>query len=146
MEHQLTNEEKEALLAEPDPTYATELRNLIYLHFRLRHDVRCANLMELTWSQIDTSRGIVMLEDSHGEKRTLALSESLSTLLKDWKKRQSREQQKRSQRSDIQAELVFTGLDGSSLDEEYLSKMVKTTAESAGIKEKVQAIIIHKDS
>jgi site-specific recombinase XerD len=102
--------------------------------------------MELTWSQIDTSRGIVMLEDSHGEKRTLALSESLSTLLKDWKKRQSREQQKRSQRSDIQAELVFTGLDGSSLDEEYLSKMVKTTAESAGIKEKVQAIIIHKDS
>lgn len=145
MKHLLTNQEKEALLAQQDPTYATELRNSIYLQLSLNHGVPLMELSGLTWSQVDVAgRNLKLCSSGTESGRTVKLSRSMVTLLAEWKEKQFNEWEKRSPGRQPLPERVFTDLDGTPLDETYISKMVALYAEASGIRKKIDPKNLHE--
>jgi site-specific recombinase XerD len=147
MKTTLTRQEKEALLAQQDPKYATELRNSIYLQLSLNHGVPCIDLSELTWSRIDLEGGSMKLDQNDGESnRTVELSEAMVSLLQQWKEKQLHEWEKRQPGRQPLADQVFTELDGTTLDETYISNMVALYAESSGIRKKIDPESLHESS
>lgn len=144
----LSVSEKEELLSEPNPQYATELRNLIYLHMSLDNGLSMEQLSNMTWSQIDSANGSVMVDlpESRIQQRIVLLSEPLETLLEEWKGRQVSEWKKRKHSKkgpDNKPDHVFTNLDGTPLKQEYIYKMVAMYSESAGIKKKLVPEDLH---
>jgi site-specific recombinase XerD len=143
MKHKLTNREQEELLGQPDPQYATELRNLVYLQISLNYGMRRTELMDLTWPRVDCQNGVIMLKDRL-TNQVVKLSEPTVTLLNEWEGRQLSEWQKRRQTGDLFGKYVFTELDGTTLDEEYISKMMRMYGESAGIKTTIDSDLLHE--
>jgi integrase len=143
MKETLTKREKEALLDQPYPKYATELRNLIYLQLSLKHGLSSEKLIQLRWPQVDFQNGNIFINDGTKD-RIMNLPEPLNTLFNEWKERQFGEWQKRSDKGDLFNERVFTELDGAPIDKKYVSKMVRMYAESAGIDKKVDSGHLHQ--
>ena len=86
MKQVLTEREKESLLDQPEPKYATELRNLLYLQLSLNHGMRRTEQMDLTWPRVNCQNGIIMVKDRL-TNQVVKLSEPTVTLLKEWKGR-----------------------------------------------------------
>ena len=81
----LTDEEQKALLAQPNPRYATGERNQLMLRLMLDTGLRLSEAIHLQWRNIDLNSGKVMVCEGKGKKdRALWTAEENLQQLRKW--------------------------------------------------------------
>lgn len=119
----LTSDETKTLLAQPNPRYPTGLRNLCLMRVMLDAGLRASEALKLTVFDINWQSGKLKVVEGKGKKdRILWLNEDCLNLLQKWR-------EKRPTKSN----LLFTTLDGASIDDRYLRRMIKRYGKKAGI-------------
>ena len=119
----LTSDEIKALLAQPNPRYVTGLRNLCLMRVMLDAGLRASEVLKLTVFDITWQSGKLKVVEGKGKKdRILWLNEDCLILLQQWREKRPN-----------QSNTLFTTLDGSSIDDRYLRRMVKRYGEKAAI-------------
>jgi len=127
----LTESEEAALLAQPNPRYATGQRNKTMIQLMLDTGLRLAEACNLRWKDIDFATGKLMVRQGKGSKdRTLWIGEEDVELLQVWQARQAK---------DVAGDPdhVFTTLQGRPVSPRYVQAMVKRVATKAGIEKNV---------
>ena len=128
----LNEEEQEKLLSQPNHRYPTSQRNYTMMSLMLDTGLRLSETTNLKWEHIELMTGKLMVKEGKGAKdRTLFIGEGVIEVLQQWKERQVEELQKRD--IDKKPDYVFTTLKGGQVSGRYVRKMVKRTAEKAGI-------------
>ena len=85
----LTQEEREALLGQPNSRYPTGQRNHLMMKLILDIGLRLSEATNLKWKHVDLISGKVMVRDGKGAKdRTLWVGEKDIELLRKWRERQ----------------------------------------------------------
>ncbi|MGE5483695.1 MAG: tyrosine-type recombinase/integrase [Ignavibacteriales bacterium] len=119
----LTDEERRALLSQPNPDCPTGLRNLCLLRLMLNAGLRAAEVLNVKTRDLNWNTGKLIVRQGKGKKdRVLWLGEDDLALLARW--REGRR---------AQSDLLFTTLAGERLNDRYLRAMVKRYARKAGI-------------
>ena len=119
----LTEEERKALLAQPNKRCPTGLRNLCMMALMVNAGLRVAEVINLKVNDINWNTGKLMVREGKGKKdRALWLNEDDLALLGKWREKRT-----------IQAESLFTTLKGDVLDDRYIWAMVKREAQAAGV-------------
>lgn len=119
----LNDQERKALLAQPNPKALTGLRNLCILRLMVNAGLRASEVLNLRVRDLDWTSGRLMVREGKGGKdRTLWIGERDMELLRAWWERRS-----------AQAEYLFSTLQGTRLQDRYLRAMVKRLARDAGI-------------
>lgn len=127
----LTNDERQALLSQPNPRYPTGERNFVMLKLMLDTGIRLSETTNLRWKDIDLMTGKVMVREGKGSKdRTLWIGENDLELLRKWRERQQKD-------VNTSCDFVFTTLDGEPLQNRYIQTMVKRLSAKAGINKNV---------
>jgi len=122
----LTGDEVKALLAQPNPCYPTGLRNLCLMRVMLDAGLRASEVLKLTVFDIDWRSGKLKVVEGKGKKdRILWVNEDCLVLLQQWREKRPA--------GDNKTNLLFTTLDGTSIDDRYLRRMVKRYGEKAAI-------------
>ena len=128
----LTEEEQEKLLDQPNLRYPTSQRNFTMIKLMLDTGLRLSEATNLKWKHIDLMTGKLMVREGKGAKdRTLWTGEEVIQAIQEWKERQIKELEERE--INKKPEYVFTTLKGTKIKNRYVRKMVKRTAEKAGI-------------
>lgn len=123
----LTEEERKALLAQPNKRTPTGLRNVCMMTLMLNAGLRVAEVLNLKVNDINWNTGKLMVREGKGKKdRALWLSEDDMVLLGKWREKRS-----------VHAELLFTTLRGDKLDDRYIRAMVKREAQAAGLEKDI---------
>lgn len=117
----LTEEERKALLAQPNPKCPTGLRNLCLLRLMVDTGLRLAEVINLKAKDIDWTSGKTRVHGKGKKDRVLWLNEDELELLKRW-----REDRPAS-------EFLFATLKGEQLNPRYVRAMVDRLAKKAGI-------------
>jgi len=119
----LTEQERVALLKQPNRKAPTGLRNLCMMVLMLNTGLRVAEVINLRVRDIDWMSGKLMVREGKGARdRTLWIGEEDLELLGKWRERRP-----------ISSECLFTTLQGEPLDTRYMRTMVKRLAKKAGI-------------
>jgi integrase/recombinase XerD len=123
----LTDDELDALLAQPNRRCATGLRNACIMCLMGYAGLREAEALSLKVRDINWQTGKTLVRQGKGGKdRFVFLKPDLLALLEKW--RDSRPQQ---------TPLLFTTLDGEPINARYIRTMVKREASQAGISKDV---------
>lgn len=123
----LTEEDRVALLKQPNPRAPTGFRNLCMLRLMLNVGLRSSELLNLKVRDIDWISGKLTVRMGKGNKdRTLWLNQEDLELLQAWRDRRPK-----------QSDLLFTTLRGDKVSDRYLRTMVKRIAGKAGIEKDV---------
>ncbi|MDP2858074.1 MAG: tyrosine-type recombinase/integrase [Bacillota bacterium] len=124
----LTDTEREALLAQPNPKCPTGLRNQCMLRLMVDAGLRVGEVLALQVRDLDWAAGKVMIRQGKGAKdRVVWINEDLLELLRQWRER----------RPAGSNGLLFTTLQGGELDARYIRELVKRLAKRAGIEKDV---------
>ena len=119
----LTDEERAALLKRPNLKVPTGLRNHCMMRLMANLGLRVSEVLNLRVNDIDWISGRLVVKGGKGNKdRVLWLNELDLEILGRWRGRRS-----------VQAEILFTTLQGEKLIDRYVRAMVKRLAKSAGI-------------
>lgn len=119
----LTEEERKALLAQPNPKAPTGLRNLCIMRMMLGAGLRVSEVVNLRVRDIDWMSGKLMVRQGKGKKdRTLWLGEGDMELLRRWREKRK-----------VESEVLFTTLAGRKLNDRYIREFVDRLAKKAGI-------------
>lgn len=122
----LSEEEREALLCQPNPRVPTGLRNLCILRLMLDTGITLSELLNLLPADIDFNEGKIVIRKEEREKcRTVWVGGETLDLLRKW--------------SNIcpKGEYLFSTLKGGQLDGRYIRDMVKRLSKKAGIKKNI---------
>lgn len=123
----LEDEERRALLSQPNPRYPTGLRNLAMMQLMLDAGLRVSEVINLQTTDIHWISGRIHIHQGKGSKdRKFCLNEQTRAMLERWRQRRQRN-----------AELLFTTLAGGKLSDRYMRTMVKRYAKKAGIKKSI---------
>lgn len=123
----LTEDERKALLEQPNPRYPTGERNHLLMRVMLDVGLRLSEATGLRWKDIDLMTGKLMVRQGKGAKdRTLWLAEDDIELLGNWRERQAEEVGR-------VPEYVFTTLKGTKVRNRYVQAMVERYAAKAGL-------------
>lgn len=123
----LTDQEREALLAQPNPKAPTGLRNLCMMRLMLNVGLRVSEVLNLKTIDVDWMSGKLMVREGKGAKdRTLWLGEADLDLLRTWRERRK-----------VHCSLLFTTLKGGAINDRYMREMVKRLAKKAGIEKDI---------
>lgn len=119
----MTEEERVALLQQPNQRTATGLRNACLLTVMLDAGLRAAEVLHVHIHEIDWKRGKILVKQGKGKKdRVLWLHESAMEKLRQWKTTRKN-----------QTALLFTTNQGRHINSSYLRVMVKRYAKKAKI-------------
>jgi len=131
----LTNEEQEALLAQPNRRYPTGERNFVILKLLLKTGLRLSELTNLKWEHVDLMEGQIMVREGKGAKdRSLWIPPLVLDILRGWRKKQI---EILGEESDFVFSVLFGQTKGSKLCNRYIQKMVKRYSKKAGIKKDI---------
>ncbi len=120
----LTVEEQRALVAQPNPRYASGLRNRCLIRVGLEAGLRAGELVSLKPEHLDMLTCRLNVREGKGAKdRTLWISDDLRDLIGLWLARRP------------VSPWLFPTRDGGQLDTRYLRTMVKHYAVKAGVSE-----------
>jgi integrase/recombinase XerD len=123
----LTDDELDALLAQPNRRCHTGLRNACIMYLMGYAGLREAEALSLKLRDINWRTGQTFVRDGKGGKdRVVYLKPDLLSLLEKW--RDSRP---------VQSHLLFTTLEGEPINARYIRAMVKREAKQAGIEKDV---------
>lgn len=123
----LSDEELDALLAQPNRRYPTGLRNACIMYLMGYAGLREAEALSLKVRDINWQSGKFTVRGGKGGKdRALHLRPDMLALLEKW--RDSRP---------VQSPLLFTTLEGKPINARYIRAMVKREAKQAGISKDV---------
>ena len=122
----LTNEEREALLKQPNKKAITGLRNLCIITLMLNAGLRVSEVLHLRPGHIDFMRGKITIKEGKGSKdRILWVGEEDLQLLQEWQERRPA------------GEYFFCNLKGGQLIDRYIRQLVKRLGKKAGINKDV---------
>ncbi len=120
----LTQEESQALLAQPTIRYRTSHRDRCLMQLMLNAGLRCAEAMNITVYDIEWTSGRVLVRQGKGRKdRILWINDTVLDDLRAWKQR----------RPCPENPLLFTTLRGRPLHASAIRAMVKRRALKAGL-------------
>ncbi len=144
----LNQEERTALLKQPNPRYITGQRNKLIMQIMLNLGLRLSEAVNLKWSDVDFLNEEIMIRQGKGKvDRSLPLSDQNwrngkaglpqndKTDMNNWKHRQV-------ERLGKLPEYVFTALNGKQLSPRYIQAMVKRYAEKAEIKKNISPHVL----
>lgn len=121
----LSREEAGALLAQPNPRYATGARNRALLATFYRAGLRCSEALNLRPRDVQLARHEIRVNDGKGGKdRVVPIEETLAEWLDRWRSHQDRPKR---------ADWFFCTLKGERLDDGYVRTMVARYGVKAGI-------------
>jgi integrase/recombinase XerD len=121
----LTDEEQEALLAQPKAKNLIGLRNLCLLRLMLNTGLRAAEVLNIKTRDIDWSTGKLMVRQGKGKKdRSSWIGEEDLALLQCWMIKKARLPE---------SAWLFVTRDGKMIQTRYLRVMVKRMSTKAGI-------------
>ncbi|MBA7611911.1 Tyrosine recombinase XerD [subsurface metagenome] len=127
----LTQEEREALLGQPNSRYPTGQRNHLMMKLILDIGLRLSEATNLKWKHVDLISGKVMVRDGKGAKdRTLWVGEKDIELLRKWRERQLKV-------TDNNPKYVLTTLKGAPVNNRYVQSIVKRYSKKAGINKNI---------
>jgi integrase/recombinase XerD len=119
----LTEEERVALLQQPNQHTLTGLRNACLLTVMLDAGLRASEVLHVHIHDVDWKRGKILVKQGKGKKdRVLWLNESAMERLRQWKTTRKK-----------QTELLFSTHQGRHINSSYLRVMVKRYARQAKI-------------
>lgn len=119
----LTCEEVQALIDQTNVRYPTGLRDRCMLALMANCGLRASEVLKLELRHLDLNAGVLTVRNGKGGKdRQLWVNPDTLALLKRW-----------LQNRPVQAQLVFTTLEGEPVNDRALRAMVKRRAVKAGI-------------
>lgn len=120
----LTEDERRALVAQPNPRYVSGLRNRCLIRVALEAGLRAGELVALKPEHLDMLTCRLVVREGKGAKdRVLWISDDLRDLIGRWLERRPT------------SPWLFPTRDGGQLDTRYLRTMVKHYAAKAGVSE-----------
>lgn len=120
----LTADEQRALVAQPNPRYASGLRNRCLIRIGLEVGLRASELTHLRPEHLDMLTCRLVVREGKGAKdRVLWISDDLRDLIGWWLERRPT------------SPWLFPTRDGGQIDTRYLRTMVKHYAVKAGVSE-----------
>ena len=119
----LTDQERVALLYQPNPRAPTGLRNLCLLVLMSNLGLRASEALHLRTRDLDWTSGKLTVKNGKGGKdRVLWLNTDDLVLIQRWREKRP-----------VSADLLFTTLKGRRLSDRYLRAMVKRLGLKAGL-------------
>lgn len=125
----LTDEEREAILRQPNRRYPTGLRNLALLRVMLDAGLRNAEVRGLRDKDMNWNTGRLKVMGKGKKERIVYLGEECLEIVRQWRERRSE--------MGITTGFLFCTLDGMQVSERYLQQMVKRYAQKAGIEKDI---------
>jgi integrase/recombinase XerD len=125
----LDDDERQALLAQPNPKCPTGFRNLTLLSVMLDCGLRESEALHLRVKDVDWKKGTLFVRQGKGHKdRRLGIPSATFALLVVWKDKRPYA---------VATDLLFATLKGEPIDARYVRTMVKRLAKQAGIEKDV---------
>jgi site-specific recombinase XerD len=121
----LTDDEREALIRQPNPRYPTGLRNIALLRVMLDLGLRNAEARGIKIKNINLNSGRVKVLGKGRKERVLYLADTSLDVVRSWL-------DKRVELPGTNG-LLFCTLQGGTLSERYVQQMVKRYIKKAGI-------------
>ena len=132
----LTDDERDALLRQPNPRTPTGLRNLCMMRLMLNAGLRSSEVLNLKTGDINWITGTFKIKEGKGKKdRVLYLGENDLDLLKKW--RSVKEGHKKYGPVLSEVKFLFPTLEGKLVDSRYMRAMVERYANRAGIEKDI---------
>lgn len=127
----LTEDEQQALLAQPNPRYPTGERNRLLLSLMLDTGLRLAEVTGLEWVHLDLVTARLLVRQRKGAKdRVLWLGDDLVPGLAHWRQRQI-------EVCRMVPNYVFSTLQGTRLQHRYVQEMVRRYAAKACVGKRI---------
>lgn len=117
----LSPDERKLLLDQPSRRYPTGIRNRAMIGVMLLCGLRCFELLGLKPREVDLKEGIIYVRGKGKKRRELDIPGSLEGPLRDWL------------RVRPPGPTFFVTLQGKTIHDSYVRRMVKRYAEKAGI-------------
>jgi integrase/recombinase XerD len=130
----LNEEERIALLKQPNPRYFTGERNKLLMQFMLDSGARISEAVNLKWDHVNLMSGSILIKQGKNSKDRYIWIRSI--LLDDMRKWRERQIKKLGL-----IEYVFTTGKGSQMGQRYIQVMVKRYGKKAGL---IKDITPHK--
>ena len=118
----LTNDEREALLSQPNKRARTGFRDLAIIRLMLNVGLRSSEVLNISVEDVDWISGKLIVRHGKGDKdRIVWINEDDLEIIKEWKEIKP------------SSPILFTTLKGKKINDRYLRAMVKRRAKKAGI-------------
>jgi len=122
----LTNDEREALLSQPNKRARTGFRDLAIIRLMLNVGLRSCEVLNISVEDVDWISGKLIVRHGKSDKdRMVWMNEDDLEIIRKWKELKP------------QSPILFTTLKGRKINDRYLRAMVKRRAKKIGIKKDV---------
>lgn len=122
----LNEQERVALLKQPNPRYFTGERNRLLMQFMLDSGVRISEAVNLKWDHVNLMTGSILIKQGKNSKdRYVWIGTGLLDYLRKWRERQI-------EKLGL-VEFVFTTGVGSKMGQRYIQVMIKRYGKKAGL-------------